>query len=146
VRAIAWKAQTRLCQRYRSMMARGKPKQVVVTAIARELAGFVWSIACITSAPPAKGNVVTTSNDAITTYVNTLSSEGMIAPNDAINTCVATLSSESTITPDGARQVQQITLDTGRSRAPRSQPLNGVPRRAERGARTKTTPASVAER
>jgi transposase len=41
VRAIAWKAQTRLCQRYRSMMARGKLKQVVVTAIARELAGFV---------------------------------------------------------------------------------------------------------
>src|SRR3954449_6379913 len=51
VRAIAWKAQTRLCQRYRSMMARGKLKQVVVTAIARELAGFVWSIACITSGP-----------------------------------------------------------------------------------------------
>ena len=46
VRAIAWKAQTRLCQRYRSMMARGKLTQVVVTAIARELAGFVWSIAC----------------------------------------------------------------------------------------------------
>jgi transposase len=128
VRAIAWKAQTRLCQRYRSMMARGKPKQVVVTAIARELAGFVWSIACITSAPPAKGNVVTTSNDAITT-------------------CVATLSSENTIASDGARQVQQITPDTGRSRAPCSQRLIGVPRRAERGARTKTTPArSVAER
>ena len=33
-RAIAWKAQTRLCQRYRSMMAKGKPKQVAVTAIA----------------------------------------------------------------------------------------------------------------
>ena len=52
VREIAWKAQTRLCQRYRHMMAKGKPKQVVVTAIARELAGFVWSIACITSDPP----------------------------------------------------------------------------------------------
>src|SRR3954465_14932548 len=75
VRAIAWKAQTRLCQRYRSMMARGKLKQVVVTAIARELAGFGWSIACITSDPPVKGNVVTTSNDAITTCVDTLRSE-----------------------------------------------------------------------
>jgi transposase len=129
VRAIAWKAQTRLCQRYRSMMARGKPKQVVVTAIARELAGFVWSIACLTSDPPAKGNVVTTSNDAITT-------------------CVDTLRSESTIAPDGARQVQQITLDTGRSCAPRSQRLISVPRRAERGAQTKMTPArrSAAER
>jgi len=52
VREIAWKAQTRLCQRYRQMLAKGKLKQVVVTAIARELAGFVWAIACITSDPP----------------------------------------------------------------------------------------------
>ena len=51
VREIAWKAQTRLCRRYRQMMAAGKPKQVVVTAVARELAGFVWAIACITSDP-----------------------------------------------------------------------------------------------
>jgi transposase len=55
VRAVAWKAQTRLCRRYRQMMARGKPKPVIVTAIARELAGFVWSIACITSDPPTAG-------------------------------------------------------------------------------------------
>jgi transposase len=54
VRVIAWKAQTRLCQRYRHMIAKGKLRQVVVTAIARELAGFVWSIACITTDPPAK--------------------------------------------------------------------------------------------
>jgi transposase len=39
VRTIAWKAQTRLCQRYRHMMAKGKPRQLVVTAIARELTG-----------------------------------------------------------------------------------------------------------
>jgi hypothetical protein len=52
VRAIAWKAQVRLCRRDREMMAPGKPKQVVVTAIARELAGFVWAIACLTSDPP----------------------------------------------------------------------------------------------
>jgi transposase len=36
VREIAWKAQTRLCQRYRQMMAKDKLKQVVVTAIARD--------------------------------------------------------------------------------------------------------------
>ena len=54
VREIAWKAQTRLCQRYRQMMARDKLKQVVVTAIARELAGFVWAIACTRSDPPAR--------------------------------------------------------------------------------------------
>jgi transposase len=65
VRAIAWKAQTRLCQRYRQMMAKGKPRQVVVTAIARELAGFVWSIACITSDPPVKSSAVTTASHQV---------------------------------------------------------------------------------
>ena len=58
VREIAWKAQTRLCQRYRHMMAKGKLKQVVVTAIARELAGFVWSIACIITDPPTKNSAL----------------------------------------------------------------------------------------
>jgi transposase len=65
VRAIAWKAQTRLCQRYRHMMAKGKLRQVVVTAIARELAGFVWSIACVTSDPPAKTSAITTASDGV---------------------------------------------------------------------------------
>jgi transposase len=45
VRQIAWKAQLRLCTRYRRMAGRGKPKQVVVTAIARELSAFLWAIA-----------------------------------------------------------------------------------------------------
>ncbi len=44
VRDIAWKAQTRLCARYRSMIAKGKKPTVVVTAIARELAGFIWAV------------------------------------------------------------------------------------------------------
>ena len=44
VRDIAWKAQTRLCVRYRKMIARGKKPTVVIAAIARELAGFVWAI------------------------------------------------------------------------------------------------------
>lgn len=44
VRDIAWKAQTRLCVRYRQMHARGKKPTVVTAAIARELAGFVWAI------------------------------------------------------------------------------------------------------
>ena len=65
VRDIAWKAQTRLCRRYRQMMARGKLRPVVVTAIARELAGFVWAIACITSDPPAKSTAVTTVSEEI---------------------------------------------------------------------------------
>lgn len=41
---IAWKAQVRLCGRYRRLMARGKKSQVVTTAIARELVGFIWAI------------------------------------------------------------------------------------------------------
>ena len=45
VRDIAWKAQTRLCARYRRLMAKGKRNTVVVIAIAREIAAFLWSIA-----------------------------------------------------------------------------------------------------
>jgi transposase len=45
VQAIAWKAQQRLSGRYRKLLGRGKNKQQTVTAIARELAGFVWCIA-----------------------------------------------------------------------------------------------------
>jgi hypothetical protein len=46
-------------------MAKGKLNQVVVTAIARELVGFIWSIACITSDPPATDNAVTVSHDRV---------------------------------------------------------------------------------
>jgi transposase len=44
VRAIAWKAQVRLCARYRRLMAAGKRQTVVTTAIAREMAAFLWAI------------------------------------------------------------------------------------------------------
>jgi transposase len=44
VRDIAMKAQARLCARYRSLAGRGKKLTVAVTAIARELAGFIWAI------------------------------------------------------------------------------------------------------
>jgi len=44
VQEIAWKAQTRLCGRYRLFEARGKLKVLACTAIARELAGFIWAI------------------------------------------------------------------------------------------------------
>jgi hypothetical protein len=39
----AWRAQQRLYRRYQRLAARGQPKQHVVTAIARELTGFVWA-------------------------------------------------------------------------------------------------------
>jgi len=42
---IAWKAQLRLCARFRRLAARGKSKQKVVTAIARELSAFLWAMA-----------------------------------------------------------------------------------------------------
>ncbi len=45
IQDIAWKAQLRLCKRFRRMIARGKHPNVVVTAIARELAAFMWAIA-----------------------------------------------------------------------------------------------------
>jgi transposase len=44
VREIAWKAQARLTSRYRALCARGKKPTVVCTAIARELAGFMWAV------------------------------------------------------------------------------------------------------
>ena len=53
VREIAWKAQLRLCARYRRLARSGKPANVVTAAIARELAGFIWAIA--RRVPPAAG-------------------------------------------------------------------------------------------
>jgi transposase len=107
VRAIAWKAQTRLCQRYRSMMARGKLKQVVVTAIARELAGFVWSIACLTSDPAVSANTATKLYGEVTS-----------------------MDYEVAIEVEGAtQQIQQSTPDTDHPRVPRHQSLKGTARR-----------------
>jgi transposase len=45
VQRIAWRAQNRLCSRYRRLTAAGKPKNKVIVGVARELAGFVWAIA-----------------------------------------------------------------------------------------------------
>ena len=45
IRDIAWKAQVRLCARYRRLTAAGKPAVVATTAIAREMIGFIWAIA-----------------------------------------------------------------------------------------------------
>jgi transposase len=44
VRDIAWKAQIRLCARYRRLSGAGKKLPVVVAAIAREMAAFLWAI------------------------------------------------------------------------------------------------------
>lgn len=46
VQAIAWKAQKRLCGRYQALSKRLLLPQKISTAIARELTGFIWAIAC----------------------------------------------------------------------------------------------------
>ena len=43
-KAIAWRAQKRLCGRYRQLTQAGKNVKLVCVAIARELAGFLWDI------------------------------------------------------------------------------------------------------
>ena len=54
VQLIAWKAQTRLHMKYARMAAKGKPQGKITTAVARELAGFIWAIA--TSVELGKSN------------------------------------------------------------------------------------------
>ncbi len=44
VKEISWKAQVRLSSRFRRLLGRGKPPQKAVTAVARELLGFMWAI------------------------------------------------------------------------------------------------------
>ncbi len=45
VAAMAWRAQDRLHRRYWLLTAKAKPKAKVVTAVARELIGFIWAMA-----------------------------------------------------------------------------------------------------
>jgi transposase len=54
VQEIAWAAQKRLCARYRLLESRGKLKVQVCTAIARELAGFLWAIGQVLPPPTPK--------------------------------------------------------------------------------------------
>ena len=44
MREIAWKAQMRLCGRFRTLTRKGKRSTIVATAIARELSAFIWAI------------------------------------------------------------------------------------------------------
>jgi len=45
-KVIAWRAQKRLCGRYRTLLQAGKNTKQTTVAIARELAGFIWDIVC----------------------------------------------------------------------------------------------------
>lgn len=53
IRDLAWRAQLRLCERFRYLIKRGKNRNTVVTAIARELCGFIWAMAKEASLQPA---------------------------------------------------------------------------------------------
>lgn len=55
VKDIGWKAQVRLCRRYRRLMARGKKSALAITAVARELVGFIWAIAHVIEPVAAEG-------------------------------------------------------------------------------------------
>jgi len=46
---ISWRAQVRLCGRYRRLSARGKNKKKIIIALARELCAFMWAIALATA-------------------------------------------------------------------------------------------------
>jgi hypothetical protein len=50
VKSIAWKAQWRLHTRYKKLLAVGKKKPQIVTAVGREFLGFIWAIAVRTEA------------------------------------------------------------------------------------------------
>jgi transposase len=60
VREIAWKAQQRLSKRYRTLTAKGKKSTVAITAVARELAGFLWAVGREMAATVAAGQSVRT--------------------------------------------------------------------------------------
>jgi transposase len=55
-REIAWKAQARLYARYRTLIRRGKLKTIAITALARELAGFIWAISREIAPPRAQAS------------------------------------------------------------------------------------------
>ena len=57
IQDIRWKAQIRLCKRYRQLSARGKNANQVVVAIARELSAFMWAIAQEVSLTPSRATM-----------------------------------------------------------------------------------------
>jgi len=56
IREIAWNAQLRLNRRYARLSAKTKPAGKVVTAVARELVGFIWAIGTATEASFTKAH------------------------------------------------------------------------------------------
>ena len=61
IKACSWKAQTRLHKRMRQLLARGKQRNKVTVAIARELCGFVWHIFRLMEPRMSQGRAATAS-------------------------------------------------------------------------------------
>lgn len=75
IQAIAVKAEERLCRRFQRMLSCGKRGTVVVTAIARELAGFVWAIGVAVERSGAVPNIDTRLMDRKQTEVAQLQAD-----------------------------------------------------------------------
>lgn len=45
IKEISWRAQLRLCDRFKKLMAKGKHRNRTIVAVARELSGFMWAVA-----------------------------------------------------------------------------------------------------
>ena len=54
MKEIAWKAQQRLHKRYCRLAAAGKDQRKIITAVGRELLGFVWAIGVKAEAAASK--------------------------------------------------------------------------------------------
>jgi hypothetical protein len=44
VKDLSWRAQQRLCRKYRRMRARGLHENKIMTAVAREICAFLWEL------------------------------------------------------------------------------------------------------
>jgi hypothetical protein len=59
VKEIAWRAQHRLHKKYQRLMAAGKDQRKIITAVGRELLGFIWAIGTRTEALSSQRRAMT---------------------------------------------------------------------------------------
>jgi len=87
-RQIAWKAQHRLYKRYRALTRNGKLKTVAITAMARELTGFIWAIcrevALVPAQPVARSDAAARSVPAAARSRRARDRQGRCAPPAAV--------------------------------------------------------------
>ena len=128
VRDIAWKAQVRLTGRYRSLCRAGKPDVVAITAVAREMSGFIWAIARALAA-----NAAAAAADAKPTD----------ADNGSGGTCPATTPSVISSRNGIQGTSEHGTRTTGRTRTERRRAPGTLPDTARHGGADATDAASA---